>query len=84
MEIHLYTVEHSEIGLKSFIFVGVLDFGIKATRVEFTPLCITELEKKLLIASQKSSPMMFQVAKKNSLLKPSGPGALLGLRHLRV
>lgn len=81
---HLYAIEHNEMGWKSYIWTGVLTLGTRAIEVELTPGCMVEVAKKLMIALQKSRPTMSQVERKNSTVKPSGPGALLRFIDFKV
>lgn len=58
LDIHLYVIVQSEIGLKSFIQVGETVFGTKAIKVELIPGSIALVAKKYRTASQKLGLVM--------------------------
>jgi len=55
---HLYITLQHEIGLKSFIVVGVAILGTKTILVELTHLGRVLILKKYLISAMKSLPIM--------------------------
>lgn len=73
-------VLQQEIGLNSRIEEEFLTLGIREILVVLISLKNLLYLKKRSKASSKSFSMMCQVALKKRLLKPSRPGALLGLR----
>ena len=73
---HLYTTLQQEIGLKSDTVDGFGIFGTRVISVEFTLVRSFPDLKKDVMASTKSDFKICHACFKNSIVKPSGPGAL--------
>lgn len=68
-----------DIGLKSLILEAPGNLGTNERIVEFVVAGRKFVAKKFLTAEATSTPIVSQEALKNAEVKPSGPGALLGL-----